>query len=112
MSPQEHDHAVAFTSHLPQLLSTALAATLAREGATTFKEVYGTGLLDMTRLALSSPDLWNSILSTNKGPVSAAVDALVAVLLQLKEDVGECEIAHTFQEAATFADIIRKRNSL
>ena len=28
MSPEEHDSAVALTSHLPQLVSTALAATL------------------------------------------------------------------------------------
>ena len=75
MSPEEHDHTMAFTSHLPQLLSTALAATLAQDGDTTLSQVFGTGLLDMTRLALSSHELWNSILSTNKTQVSDAIDA-------------------------------------
>ena len=57
MSAEEHDHTLAYTSHLPQLLSTALAATLARDGDARLSQVYGTGLLDMTRLALSSAEL-------------------------------------------------------
>src|SRR3954452_13180757 len=52
MSPEEHDNAVAFTSHLPQLLSTALAKTLGTQGSEAFHNVVGPGLLDMTRLAL------------------------------------------------------------
>lgn len=109
MSPQEHDHTVAFTSHLPQLLSTALAATLAKDGGAQLMQVFGTGLLDMTRLALSSPELWTSILSTNKTQVAQAVDSLIAVLLQLKQNLGECEMAYTFEEAAAFASAIRHR---
>jgi prephenate dehydrogenase len=108
MSAQEHDHTLAFTSHLPQLLSTALAATLAQDGDPRLSEVYGTGLLDMTRLALSSPDLWNSILGTNKNQVGQAIDALVQVLLGLKANLGESEIAYTFNQATTFATSIRK----
>jgi prephenate dehydrogenase len=108
MSAQEHDHTLAFTSHLPQLLSTALAATLAQDGDPRLSEVYGTGLLDMTRLALSSPDLWNSILGTNKNQVGQAIDALVQVLLGLKANLGESEIAYTFNQATTFAASIRK----
>jgi prephenate dehydrogenase len=108
MSPQEHDHTMAFTSHLPQLLSTALAATLARDGDTAVSQVFGTGLLDMTRLALSSPQLWDSILSSNKTQVGEAVDSLVKVLMELKANLGECEIAHTFDQAALFASTIRQ----
>jgi prephenate dehydrogenase len=108
MSPETHDHTVAFTSHLPQLLSTALAATLKRDGDASLTQVFGTGLLDMTRLALSSPELWNSILSTNKTQVAQAVDSLVKVLLELKANLGEREMANTFDQAAGFASSIRK----
>jgi prephenate dehydrogenase len=107
MSAQEHDHTVAFTSHLPQLLSTALAATLARQGDARLTQVFGTGLLDMTRLSLSSPELWNSILCTNKTQVAEAVDSLVEVLLGLKGSLGEREMANTFGEATAFAEAIR-----
>jgi prephenate dehydrogenase len=108
MSPQEHDHTMAFTSHLPQLLSTALAATLAGERDARLSQVFGTGLLDMTRLALSSPELWKSILHTNKTQVAEAVDSLIQVLLGLKANLGEREMAYTFEQATAFAAAIRR----
>jgi prephenate dehydrogenase len=111
MPAEEHDHALAYTSHLPQILSTALAATLAQDGDPQFNQVFGSGLLDMTRLALSSPELWNSILRTNKNQVEQAIDALVRVLLGLKACLGEREMANTFEVAETFASGIRKPTS-
>jgi prephenate dehydrogenase len=108
MSPAEHDATVALTSHLPQLISTALAATLHREGNAKLTQIFGSGLLDMTRLALSSPELWGSILATNKAQISKALDAYVKVLNELKGALGEHEIADTFEQATTFARAIRK----
>ncbi len=74
MSPAQHDNIVALTSHLPQLLSTALSVTLAQQGNPRSFEVFGPGLLDMTRLALSSPDLWKSILDTNRPEIVGALN--------------------------------------
>src|ERR1700758_1096001 len=65
MSAEEHDNVVAFTSHLPQLLSTAISVTLAEQENLLVSEVFGPGLLDMTRLAMSSPEVWESVLDTN-----------------------------------------------
>jgi len=109
MSPQEHDSTVALTSHLPQLISTALAATLYRDGNPRVTEVFGPGLLDMTRLALSSPELWESILATNKTAVREAVEAFLKVLTELKATIGERELAHTFEHSAEFAKALRER---
>ena len=108
MTPAEHDHTLAFTSHLPQLLSTALAAALAQERDNRLSQVFGTGLLDMTRLALSSPELWRSILLTNKNEVELAIDSLVKVLLGLRADLGEREMANTFELATKFALSLRQ----
>jgi prephenate dehydrogenase len=108
MSPVEHDSTIAFTSHLPQLISTALAATLHREDNAKLAQIFGPGLLGMTRLALSSPELWRSILSTNQAQISAALKAYIGVLCELQGRLGECEISHTFEEAASFAHAIRK----
>jgi prephenate dehydrogenase len=108
ISALDHDFTVAFTSHLPQLLSTALAATLSKEEDDRLAQIFGTGLLDMTRLALSSADLWSSILGTNKTQVAGAVEALIKVLTDLKENLGECEMAYTFDRAANFASALRK----
>jgi prephenate dehydrogenase len=108
MTPAEHDSTVALSSHLPQLISTALAATLYREKDPKLTHIFGPGLLDMTRLALSSPELWRSILATNKDQVSEALDAYAKVLDELKNSLGEREIADTFEQASAFARSIRK----
>jgi prephenate dehydrogenase len=108
MSPAEHDSTVAFTSHLPQLISTALAATLYREDNAKLTQIFGPGLLGMTRLALSSPELWTSILSTNRSHVSEALNAYIRVLCELQGTLGERKISHTFEEASAFATAVRK----
>ena len=74
MDAATHDRTVAWASHLPQLLSTALAALL-RERATRAPRVAGPGLMDMTRLAMSSYDLWKDIVDTNREEIAAALQA-------------------------------------
>jgi len=109
MSPEEHDTAVAFTSHLPQLLSTALAKTLAEQGLEAFHNVVGPGLLDMTRLALSAPDLWASILVTNTGPVTRALDAFISTLNSIRGNLAAEGLAREFMEASALARQIRSK---
>jgi len=68
-----HDRMVALYSHLPQLASTALASAVAGQGAHLPGLLSGPGLVDMTRLALSSYDLWRDILATNSEPIERAL---------------------------------------
>ena len=78
-SAEQHDRAMAWTSHLPQVASTALAATLARAAVSV--EVSrdrlvtrpGPGARDATRLAMSALDIWRPILQ--RAP-QATLDAL------------------------------------
>ena len=60
--PEHHDRAVAFTSHLPQMASTALTVSLvdAFQNHDHLK-IAGPGLFDMSRLALSSFEIWQDI---------------------------------------------------
>ena len=108
MSPEEHDRTVALTSHLPQLLSTALAQTLALQGDKKVDLVFGQGLLDMTRLALSTPELWSSILSTNKDAVHSALDAFSRTLVELRNSIGTEDLNRLFASANCFSSKIRK----
>ena len=108
MSPEEHDTTVALTSHLPQLLSTALAQTLARQETVPVQAVFGQGLLDMTRLALSDPDLWSSILSTNQDAINAAIDNFLLTLSELRKSIGTEDLLRLFNSARAFSDKIRK----
>lgn len=66
-----HDVQLAWTSHLPQAVATALAVALdARSlGGVSF----GPGGRDTTRLAASDPDLWAEIFLANAGPVAEAL---------------------------------------
>lgn len=110
MSPEEHDEAVAFTSHLPQLLSTALAQTIAEQNPSAFHNVVGPGLLDMTRLALSSPALWTSILRTNNDHVVRAIDVFISRLTSLRHHLTSEMLVDQFASAAKLAEDIRSKN--
>ncbi len=57
----KHDRAMALASHLPQLVSNALAAVLAAEEVR--PSSLGPGGSDMTRLASSSPAMWLDLLA-------------------------------------------------
>ena len=98
----EHDRLVAWSSHLPQLASTALAATL-HDHAPGAAKVAGPGLLDATRLAMSSYDLWREILDTNPDQIDLALNAYIERLQQLRTD-----IAGEFAKGTAFARRIRK----
>jgi prephenate dehydrogenase len=108
MEAAEHDKTVAFTSHLPQLLSTALAATLARQKASHISEVFGPGLIDMTRLSLSAPEVWMSVLRTNKAAVQEAIRAYQKTLAELEDQLEEPELEKLFEVASEFSGSIRK----
>jgi prephenate dehydrogenase len=79
-----HDHSMAWASHLPQLASTALAATMAEGLAVeSLKELVpygGPGARDATRLAMSALDVWHPIL--DRAP-PATLDALRALETRL-----------------------------
>lgn len=107
MPASEHDYVLAFTSHMPQLVSTALSVTLKSQNKDLLARVFGPGLLDMTRLALSSPDLWMSILGTNKTEVTAALDAFIHSLTRIRDSLGTENLGAVFESAASFARTIR-----
>jgi prephenate dehydrogenase len=108
MSPDEHDQTVALTSHLPQLLSTALAQTLAVQDNRHLDVVFGQGLLDMTRLALSAPELWSSILATNQDAINTAIDMFLPTLLELRNSIGTGDLPRFFRSAGVFSAKIRQ----
>ena len=68
MPATEHDHAVALVSHVPQVISSLLAARLT-EGEDEEIALAGQGLRDTTRIAASDPKLWTQILTANRKPV-------------------------------------------
>jgi prephenate dehydrogenase len=81
MSAAEHDRAVALVSHVPQVISSLLAARLV-DGLDEDLALAGQGLRDTTRIAASDPKLWLQILVAN-------ADALLPVLNEVSEDLSD-----------------------
>lgn len=102
----EHDRIVAFTSHLPQLASTALAALLERRGQPQ-AGVFGPALVDSTRLALSSYEIWGDILATNPGPIQDALREYIHQLQEFLQNLDSQAMQGQFQQAAKLAASLR-----
>lgn len=79
---ESHDRQLAWTSHLPQAVASALAKALGDRGLAGVS--FGTGARDTTRLAASSPDMWIDILLYNRAAVAEALGAAEASLGELR----------------------------
>ncbi|WP_022867816.1 prephenate dehydrogenase [Schaalia vaccimaxillae] len=75
MDADTHDQAVALVSHVPQLLSSMLAARLV-DAPTQALGLAGQGLRDTARIAASDPRLWTAILAGNAGPVTTVLKSV------------------------------------
>lgn len=106
LSAEEHDRLVALTSHLPQLISTALASVIGAEPDTA--KVAGPAALDLTRLASSSYEIWRDIFSTNSGPIDTALAAFIARLEQFRKELRGPQMEQAFEDAAAAAKALRK----
>lgn len=105
----EHDRMVAVVSHLPQLISTALAGSIAQTPGAA--GVAGPAALDLTRLALSPYEIWKDIFATNSGPIDIALGAFIHRLEALRRLLGSPRIESEFERAASAARGLRQPKS-
>jgi prephenate dehydrogenase len=85
MDAAEHDARLAWTSHLPQLVSSALGGVLAGQGIT--RAELGPGGRDVSRLAGSSPEMWADILLDNADALLPALQAAEVRLRGLRDAI-------------------------
>jgi prephenate dehydrogenase len=95
MTPDEHDTAIAWVSHLPQLLSTSLANVVGGKGT----EISGSGLRDMLRLAGSSYAVWKGIFESNADNVDEALTAFIRQLERVRDGLRDGSISGEFDAA-------------
>jgi prephenate dehydrogenase len=79
----DHDEAVAAVSHLPQLVSSALAASLADVDGDFF-ELAGNGLRDTSRLAGSPPAMWSDICVENATALAPRLRLVIEALVEVE----------------------------
>ncbi|AGA69772.1 prephenate dehydrogenase [Desulfitobacterium dichloroeliminans LMG P-21439] len=100
---EEHDHEVALVSHVPHLLSLALALA-ASEGFPEGKplELAGRSFREITRLVDSSPEMWREILLRNASAILYSLDIWEEKLKEIRGVIehsnGE-EIIRVFERA-------------
>jgi prephenate dehydrogenase len=104
LDPVRHDELVAWVSHLPQFVATALSALLEEEvgDAPELKDVGGRALREMTRLGASPFSMWRDIAYTNTEAVQAALQALEQRLAHLRENLRTPELRDEFEQANRF----------
>lgn len=78
-TPDEHDRAVARTSHLPHLLAALVAGRLT-DAPADHMVLSGQGVRDVTRIAAGDPDLWQQIITAN-------AEALTDLLSEVRDDL-------------------------
>jgi prephenate dehydrogenase len=109
MDSARHDARVALTSHLAQLASTALASTILDSLPDEQDlQVAGPGLAGMTRLALSSYELWSDILATNTEPVEGALSLYIRKLEHLRKNLRSGLLKEEFARAGKLAARLRR----
>lgn len=98
MSPEEHDVALAVTSHLPHLVAIALAAATPSE----YLPLTAGGWRDTTRIAAADPKIWQPIFTANRQQVLDALDLMSQTLGGLREalEQGDNETLIATLEAA------------
>ena len=104
LDPARHDELCAWVSHLPQFLSTALAALLEERFADDpdIVSIGGRALAETTRLGASPFSMWRDIAYTNTEPIAATLHALEQQLAYLRENLKSPELRDAFTEANTF----------
>jgi prephenate dehydrogenase len=104
LGPARHDELVAWVSHLPQFVATALSALLEDEvgDAPELRDVGGRALREMTRLGASPYTMWRDIAHTNTEAVEAALLALEQRLAYLRENLRTPVLRDEFEQANRF----------
>ncbi|MGB8011139.1 MAG: prephenate dehydrogenase/arogenate dehydrogenase family protein [Terriglobales bacterium] len=101
VDPADHDRFCAWISHLPQMISTALAATLVDEFGpdAPVLDIGGRALREMTRISGSPYSMWRDIAITNKKNLADALHKLEQRLAHIRENLDSRELAAEFERA-------------
>ena len=85
MDPDEHDTALATTSHLPHAVASALASAT----PTDWLALTAGGFRDSTRIAAGDPELWAAIFEANRDAVLAAAARFTDRLAEFRQALAD-----------------------
>jgi prephenate dehydrogenase len=96
---EKHDHLCAWISHMPQMISTALAAALVEEFGeeAPLLPAGGRALHEMTRISASPYSMWRDIAITNRKNLGEALFKLEQKLAHIRENLATRQLAEEFE---------------
>jgi prephenate dehydrogenase len=112
LDPADHDRFCAWISHLPQMISTALAATLVDEFGedAPVLDIGGRALREMTRISGSPYSMWRDVAITNKDNLGRALLKLEQRLAHIRENLDSKQLAEEFERAHKLRKSPRKQS--
>ena len=106
-----HDYATAAISHLPHIIAYSLVnlVKMSDDENETMKTIAAGGFKDLTRIASSSPVMWQNICQSNSRQIIRLIDAYIKVLEKTKNDIicsDDKALLTDFQSAKDYRDSI------
>jgi prephenate dehydrogenase len=104
-----HDYSTGAISHLPHMIAYTLVNLIRQidDEQETMKTIAAGGFRDITRIASSSPVMWQNICASNRGQILALIDQYIALLQELRGDIDvsdEQTLLDFFQSAKDYRD--------
>lgn len=106
LSCDRHDYVTAAVSHLPHVIASSLVNLIQKEDSEDgiMKTIAAGGFKDITRIASSSPAMWQQICMTNTCNITALLDSYIASLQDIREQIQ----AHSKDSVYKFFDDARQ----
>lgn len=111
---REHDRVTAAVSHLPHLVASSLVNLVKDNDSTagTMRRIAAGGFKDITRIASSSPEMWEQICMTNAAPIGDMLEqyiySLQEILAQIRGHKGR-DIYRLFDQSRSYRNSISDR---
>jgi prephenate dehydrogenase len=112
LPPEDHDRLCAWISHVPQMISTALAAALVEEFGeeAPLLPAGGRALREMTRIAASPYSMWRDIAISNKSNIEDALFKVEQRLAHIRENLSTRSLAAEFELAHGLKKTVGKKD--
>lgn len=116
MAPKEHDYTTAAVSHLPHILASSLVnlvRKLDNEGEH-MKSIAAGGFKDITRIASSSPQMWQEICEANREQILVLIDQFLLALTDIRQEISQENqeaILDFFRQAKDYRDSLPIRRN-
>jgi prephenate dehydrogenase len=111
LPPEDHDRLCAWISHVPQMISTALAAALVEEFGeeAPLLPAGGRALREMTRIAASPYSMWRDVAISNKKNLEDALMKVEQRLAHIRENLATRALAEEFEQAHGLRKSLQKK---